>query len=129
MRDKKRWLKLLLLLGALFVFYMISRSAPHDQTVHFLLGDAAPRVEEVRVRYGEDKPNEAEEWTREVSFRFPREKAPRIVTHEPRLANGDYVVEIELASHEQRSTRITLRRRVKLEGGATTIDVSKAVPQ
>src|SRR5580700_5214845 len=88
--------------AALVAYLMLAPEAPRTQTVHFVLGDAAPRVDELRVRYAPDKdhgksPGQstmaapplgdmAEDWTREVAFRFADGGAPRIVTHEPRLA-------------------------------------------
>jgi hypothetical protein len=49
------------------------------------------------------------------------------VTHEPRIADGDYVVEIEIlkASH----SIIRSQRRVSLAGGTTSIDVSEQVAE
>ena len=67
-----------------------------------------------------------EDWTREASFRYAPGQAPRIVTHEPRLPDGDYTVEIDIAASNERAT---LRRRVTLGGGSTSIDLSQAVPR
>ena len=70
-----------------------------------------------------------EDWTREAAFRFPVGSAPRIVTHEPRLADGDYVVEIEIQTAPLRNAGATLRRRITLQGGTTSIDLSESVPR
>ncbi len=116
-----------------FVAYLVTApQVPHTQTVHYVLGDSAPRVDELRVRYAPytvaAKHDEmAEDWTREVAFRFADGGAPRIVTHEPRLANGDYVVEVEIVSRAHANT--TGRSRASLAGEPTSIDVSTAVPQ
>jgi hypothetical protein len=48
------------------------------------------------------------------------------VTHVPRLADGDYLVDIDLASGEARAT---VSRHVTLSGGATSIDLSGSVPR
>jgi hypothetical protein len=123
-----------LALGAAgLVAYMVTApQVPHTQTVHYILGDAAPRVDELRVRYAPYAPapghaEMAEDWTREVAFRFADGGAPRIVTHEPRLADGDYVVEIEIVSRAHANT--TAKSRASLVGDPTSLDVSSVVPQ
>jgi hypothetical protein len=111
---------------------------PKDNVVHVVLGAAAPLVKDVRLRFaptsgvGADGAKAhpgtflgAEDWTREVEFRFAEGSAPRVLTHEVRVADGDYVVEIEILKTAPPIT--TLQRRVRLEGGTTTIDVSDAV--
>ena len=67
-----------------------------------------------------------EDWTREAMFRFSEGSAPRVVTHEPRLADGEYDVEFEIQTPSQRST---IDRRATLRGGTTSIDVADAVPR
>jgi hypothetical protein len=47
------------------------------------------------------------------------------VTHEPRLAEGEYAVEIDIVKSPHETT--TLQRRVTLAGGTTSVDVSEAV--
>ncbi len=67
--------------------------APRSQTVHYVLGDGAPHVVELDARWARgDAP------MREASFRYAPGEAPRVVTHEPRLADGDYTVEIEVVA-------------------------------
>jgi hypothetical protein len=48
------------------------------------------------------------------------------VTHEPRLADGDYVVEIEILKASHAIVKVK-RPHVPLAGGTTSIDVSEAV--
>ena len=128
--DRKRLVRMLALSGALLVALYFARQWPKDQTVHYVLGDAAPRVEEVDARWA---PGIAatEDWTREASFRYAPGKAPRIVTHEPRLPDGDYTVEIEIVAanvaHER--NEVVVRKHVILGGGATSIQLADAVPQ
>jgi len=113
-----------------FVAYLVTApQVPHTQTVHYVLGDSAPRVDELRVRYAPatNHAEMAEDWTREVAFRFADGGAPRIVTHEPRLADGDYVVEVEIVSRAHANT--IGKSRASLVGEPTSIDVSTAVPQ
>src|SRR5579883_1225086 len=110
--NRKRVALIILLLGAVTVFLYMSRFAPKDQTVHFMLGDAAPRVVELDARYlregsGTDEP------ARVVSYHWSKGSAPRVVTHEARLPDGDYTVEIDVSSSDAMST---VRRRVELKG-------------
>jgi hypothetical protein len=124
--EKKRVAQAVILLALVGVFLLISRAWPKEQVVHLVLGTAAPRVEEVALRYGSPSPEETEIWTRQATFYYGGKGAPRIVTHEPRLPDGDYSVEIDLATKTDRNT---VRRRVTLSGGTSSIDLSQAVPQ
>jgi hypothetical protein len=120
----RRRLALAVLLAAAIALYLtLSPRWPKDQVLHVVLGDAAPRVTEVRVRYA-DATSSAEDWTREVTFRYALNSAPRVVTHETRLPDGDYVVEIDVTSS---TNRTTTRRRATLHGGTTSLDVSEEV--
>jgi hypothetical protein len=133
--DRKRLLRLLSLIAlagglaaALPLGSSVAKRWPRDQTVRYLLGDAAPRVVELDARWAEigatanDPTNDA--WSREVTFRYAPGEAPRVVTHEPRMPDGDYTVEIDVVSDRERST---ITRHVKLEGGSTSIDVDAQV--
>jgi hypothetical protein len=127
---KKRLVRMLLLSAVLLVALYFARQWPKDQTVHYVLGDAAPRVEEVDAKWA---PGIAatEDWTREASFRYAPGKAPRVVTHEPRLPDGDYTVEIEIVAANQahEKNEVVVRKHVILGGGATSIQLADAVPQ
>jgi hypothetical protein len=124
--DRKRLLRLLLLGAALVVAMLLARHWPKEQTVHYVLGDGAPRVEEVDARWATGR--SSEDWTREATFRYAPGQAPRIVTHEPRLPDGDYTVEIEIASAS--AARNVVRRNVTLSGsGSTSIDLADSVPR
>jgi hypothetical protein len=118
------------IVAALAVYSTLTSRWPKDQVLHIVLGDAAPRVEEVRVRYAEnakgsgENGRSGEDWTREASFRYALNSAPRVVTHEPRLPDGDYVLEIDLVSPKGVAT---VRRKIALQGGTTSIDVSGEV--
>ncbi len=126
----KRALRMLLLAAVLMIGLYFARQWPKDQTVHYVLGDAAARVEEVDARWA---PGIAasEDWTREASFRYAPGKAPRIVTHEPRLPDGDYTVEIEIvaANEAHEKSEVVVRKHVILGGGATSIQLADAVPR
>ena len=127
---KKRLVRMLVLSAVLLVALYFARQWPKDQTVHYILGDAANRVEEVDAKWA---PGIAatEDWMREATFRYPPGKAPRIVTHEPRLPDGDYTVEIEIVAanvaHER--NEVVVRKHVILGGGATSIELADLVPQ
>jgi hypothetical protein len=127
--DGKRLLRLLLLGAALVVAMILARQWPKDQTVHYVLGDGATRVEEVDARWAPGATSAtADDWTREATFRYAPGQAPRIVTHEPRLPDGDYTVEIEIASAS--GPRSVARRHVTLSGGgSTSIDLADSVPR
>jgi hypothetical protein len=128
--DRKRVARMLGLAAVLLVALYFARQWPKDQTVHYVLGDAAARVEEVDARWA---PGIAatEDWTREASFRYAPGQAPRIVTHEPRLADGDYTVEIEIvaANLANEKNEVVVRKHVTLSGGATSIQLADAVPR
>jgi hypothetical protein len=112
---------IVLVVVGVVVFGVLGPKWPKDQTLNVVLGDAASRVEEVRVRYAEP---ETGEWTREATFRWASPAAPRIVRHEMRLPDGEYDVEIEIATNTHDLK--TVRRHVALHGGGTTsVDVAE----
>jgi hypothetical protein len=121
---KRRLARILLVLAAVGVFLVLSHNWPRDQTVHVVLGDAAPRVVEVRVAYG----SRGEDSSRGASFHFAKGTAPRIVTHEPKLPDGDYMIQIDLATGESKDQHAAIERHVTLQGGTVSIDVSRNVP-
>jgi hypothetical protein len=126
-RFRGRIGRVLVLVAVVAVYFTLAPRWPKDNVVHVVLGIAAPEVTEMHLRYAAAPKNGpmAEDWTREVTFSFPEGTAPRVVTHEPRLADGDYVVEIEILKASHAIVRV--KRRVTLEGGTTSIDVSEAV--
>ncbi len=117
----RRLLPVVLVAGGLVAWQGLARRWPTEQTVHYVLGDAAPRVAEVEARWADvdGTPLHA------VTFRYVPGMAPRVLTHQLRLANGDYDVEVEIHAKQLRAAA---RRRVSLGGGATSIDVSTLVP-
>jgi len=129
-----RVLRLLVLAGALMAALTFARQWPRDQTVHYILGSAAPRVEELVARWAPGKAAD-ENWTRESTFHYEKGSAPRIVTQAPRLADGDYTVEIEIVAassgqeKERGTNSVVVRKHVTLSGGATSIDLDDWVPR
>lgn len=114
------------LAAALVVAMLLARGWPKEQTVHYVLGDAAPRVEEVDARWADGKARGDESWMREATFRYAPGRAPRVVTHEPRLPDGEYTVEVKIAAA---SATNVVTRHVHLAGGAMSINLSSWVPQ
>ncbi len=115
--NRRRLGSVLIVALGLALWLVLGRKVPKDQVVHVVLGDAAPRVTQVRLRYTAD--GEADV-LREAAFEYAAGRAPRIVTHEPRLAGGDYLVEIDVAEGNDRTE---VRRKVKLDGDPVSLDV------
>ncbi len=100
------------------VYFVMGPQFPKDQSVNVVLGDVAPEATEVSLRYTPPSDRTA---ARDVVMRFERGKAPRVVHHEARLADGPYLLAVEV-----RGTTGTLseERRIELRGGgSTSVDV------
>ncbi len=116
---------MLLLAGALAVATFLGKRWPREQTVHYILGDSAQRVEEIHASWvPTEQDDESQESLRDVSLRYALGHAPRVVTHEPRLPDGDYTVKIEIVAE---SGRNVVERHVRLGGGVTSIDLADAI--
>lgn len=153
-RASRRKASLLVIAAGAGAFLLFGPKLPRDQSVRILLGDRAPIVRELVLRYepagdasgagksaskwprwtqalGCDQARQGEqaeltgELLREVSFRYPNGGAPRLVHHEARLADGDYVLEMEVVTDQHRTS---VKRTVGLLGGTTTIDLSNSFP-
>lgn len=125
--NRRRLGQLMAVAAAVLLVRLAAGHWPKDQTVRYVLGDQAPYVQELRARW---EPGDAktDDWTREVTFRYAQGEAPRIVTHEPRLPDGDYVVEIDIIGRSMSpQDHSVLRRRVELKGGVTSIDLSSGM--
>jgi hypothetical protein len=126
--DKKHFARLFVLVAGLGAAVLTGTGArwPSDQSVQYVLGEAAGRVEEVNARWAAGEAAGAPDWTREVTFRYARGEAPPIVAHTPRLPDGDYTVQIEILAANERNT---VTRHVRLSGGLTSIELARAVPR
>jgi hypothetical protein len=119
----------LVFVGAAAAFYFgVAPHWPTEQHLRLELGDNARTTTEVVVRCRTPDAAEAGD-ARQVTFHYAKGQAPRIVSYEPRLVSGDYVVEIEITfddSHDPPDSHMAMtRRRLKLDGNATTtIDLS-----
>jgi hypothetical protein len=130
--------RLLVLSGVLLLALYAGRMWPRDQTIHYVLGSLAPRVEELDARWAPGIAADGD-WTRTASFRYAPGTAPRVVTHEPRMADGDYTVEIEIVARKQEdpveapdaagTETAVVRKHVILGGGATQIDLGEVFPR
>lgn len=128
-----------LVVAGVFAAMRFAPQWPKQQIVNYVLGDAAPRVDEIDARWapgttsaggvGAASPSrvaEGDDWAREVVFRYVPGTAPRVVAHEPRLADGDYTVEVEIVASGESPARgrerTVVRRHVTLGGGVTSIE-------
>ena len=108
-----------LALGLGLAAYLGTKS-PRDQHVTLVLGSAAERVIGLEIQYiAADG-----EIARDARMAFENGSAPRVVSHAPQLADGDYTLRIDVDTREgRRSTE----RRVTLGGGTTQIDLAGAL--
>ena len=138
MNARPRVLRLLLLVAVLGIGLVLTRHWPSEQSVHIVLGDAAPGVQGLSLGYtiAEGAPSSADGATadreRQVTFHYAKTGAPRIVTHEPRLVSGEYDVDIEIERTDTSGSAtapkaVTVRRRVLVDGHPVSIDVSKTI--
>jgi hypothetical protein len=118
----KKWPIRLLVVGLVVGVLALAPKLPHDQTLRIDLGDSSKITDALTVRWAPQSKNPSiEDWTGEVTFRYEKNAAPRVVQQEMRLADGDYVVEIERITEQGGAVT---RKNVALTGGTTTIDMS-----
>jgi hypothetical protein len=106
--------------GALIAAYLASRS-PHEQHVNLVLGAAADQVTGLEVQYVAPDGDVV----RTTRMTFEQGRAPRVVSHQPELTDGDYRLRIDLDTREGRRS---VERRVTLHGsggGTTQVDLSQ----
>jgi hypothetical protein len=117
---RSRIIRLLFLVFGISVALYLGTQGAQEQHVRIVLGSEAPRVVGLDLRYvaGES------DVMREVHFTYPPTGAPRIVSHEPKLPNGEYKLQIDVDTREGRRG---IQRRVTLGGGSTQVDVSSAL--
>jgi hypothetical protein len=122
--PSKRLLPLLFVAVAAAVYFSLAPAWPQDQALRYVLGDAAPAVEELRIRYQPPTAQRPDEG-REVTFHYAPGQAPRIVSHEPRLANGPYLLQIEISLAD--AGPVVVERHLALQGGTTSVDLLPAI--
>jgi hypothetical protein len=125
--NRRLGTRLLFLAAGIGIALLLGKKWPQQQTVHFLLGASAARVTELEVHYAriEGDAKKSDVYDVGATFPFGKGHAPRIVTHEPKLAAGDYTVAIEIATAGDRAI---LERRITLDGHIVSVDVERAVP-
>lgn len=132
-RRRGRWAFLLLAGLALAVGAPLLGNVPREQQVRIVLGAAAPSVQEVRLRYAERAqrlpvdprgPEESQKWLREVTFRYPKGQAPRVLVHRPPLPDGEYDIEIDVLGPENPAT---IERHGTFTGDPLTLDVAETL--
>lgn len=111
-----RAVKLALLALGLALAAYFSRSAPREQHVTLVLGNAAPDVSGLEIQYVAP----GGEVAQDARLAYAPGSAPRVVSHSPKLADGEYVVHIDVDTREGRRQA---ERRVTLGGGTTQIDL------
>ena len=117
-RPRRKLLPILFLAGgALLASYLTSKS-PRDQHVSLVLGPGAEQVTQLEIQYlAADG-----ELARDARMTFEPGRAPRVVSHAPQLADGDYRVRIDVDT--TREGRRSVERRVTLGGGTTQVDLT-----
>ena len=112
----------LLLFGAVgaAAYFFLQPRFPKDQSVNVVLGDSASRVTDVAIHYASPS---GDDLTRNVALHYAPGGAPRVVHHEARLPDGEYVVDIDVKTPQD---AWSTERRVRLEAGSSTsIDVAE----
>jgi hypothetical protein len=106
--------------GLLTAAYFAGKT-PRDQHVKLVLGSSAAQVTGLEIQYVAVDGDLA----RATRMTFePTAGAPRVVSHDPELADGDYGLRIDLDTREgRRSTE----RRVTLGGGTTQVDLAGVI--
>lgn len=82
-----------------------------------VLGPSADRVTGLEIQYIAADGDVA----RAARMAFDPGTAPRVVSHEPQLVDGDYGLRIDL---DARDGRRSTERRVTLGGGTTQVDLA-----
>lgn len=137
--DLRRLAPLVLLVPAVAAGATLKPHWPKDQTIRYELGAAASRVDEVEARWAPAQGGQSAaprapaatpagddaDCARDVTFRYAPGGAPTTIAHTPRLPDGDYDVEVELHAGGRVAQ---VHRKVTLEGGTTTLDLTTVVP-
>lgn len=112
--------RLVFLVFGLLVALYLGRQGPQEQHLRVVLGSAAPDVTGVDLQYV----SRDGDVVREAHLIYPKGGAPRVVSHEPKLPNGEYRLQIDV---DARDGRRTVQRQVTLGGGSTQVDVSSVL--
>ncbi|MCL2724242.1 MAG: hypothetical protein FWD69_07370 [Polyangiaceae bacterium] len=118
--NAPRLTRLVVLAIGLAATVWIGSRTPREQHVRVVLGSAASDVTDMELQYVDLEGD----LVRDARMHFEPGRVPRVVTHEPSLANGDYQLRIELG---MRDARRSTERRVTLSGGTTSVDVTSVL--
>ncbi len=115
--DRRRIVSLVALAAGLGLALYLGGKAPREQHVKIVVGNAAPSVVGLEVQYlaGDG------ELARSARMTFSPGTAPRVIAHDPELADGDYRLRIDV---DMRVDRRSVERRVTLGGGTTQVDLA-----
>jgi hypothetical protein len=118
--TRSRLAKIAFLIFGLGVAWYLATMGPREQHVRFVLGDASPAVVGLDIQYV----SEDGELAREAQLAYGPGAAPRVVAHEPQLADGGYRIRVDIRTRDR---RVSVERSVTLGGGSTQIDLSTAL--
>ena len=116
-RRKRKLVPYLVLGGGALIAAYLAAKAPRDQHLKLVLGPHAEDVTGLEVQYVAEDGDVA----RDARMTFPPGQAPRVVSHDPQLTDGDYRLRIDLDTREGRRS---VERRVTLGGGTTQVDLA-----
>jgi hypothetical protein len=116
MKPRRRLIGLAILLAGVSLIAYLGSRTPKEQHLRVVLGDKAPTVTGLSVQY--DTPDG--EPMREVRMTYESGRAPRVVSLEPKLPDGDYRLRIDVDTREGRRQA---ERRVTLSGGTTSVEI------
>ena len=94
----------------------MSKAAPSEQHLRFVLWGAAPKVVHVGVEYVAADGSPAAG----ADLGFAVGAAPRIVSHDPKLPDGSYRLRIDV---QTRDIRKLTERQVTLAGATVSVDL------
>lgn len=106
--------------AGLLGYQLLSPSLPHEQHVRLMLGATAPKVTRVDLAYVTVPAVESTPPARRVDFAYRPGDAPRVVSHDPELPNGRYLLKIDVISTAGQSA---LEREVELSGKTISVDL------
>jgi hypothetical protein len=119
-RPRSRYAALAFLGIGIAVTAFLAKRGPHEQHLRFVLGDSSSVVTGLDVQYVDADG----EIAREARLAWIEGAAPRIVPHEPELADGAYEIKVDIRTRER---RVSVERSVTLSGGSTQVDLAAAL--
>jgi hypothetical protein len=115
--SRRRIGSLAFLAVGLGIAWYLGQNGPQEQHVHVILNERAPVVTGVSLQYVAANGDVANE----TSFRYAPGQAPRIVSHEPKIASGGYKLKVDVDLPDSRKT---VEKQVTLTGGSVQVDMT-----